>query len=177
MSFITTYTGKDFDPLNPQEDLIDICDIAHALSLLCRANGHFISFYSVGQHCINCSEEAAARGYSKRLQLACLLHDAAESYMADVTRPVKTLLPAYKEAEEHLLAQIYKKYLNTPLQREEEQAVRAIDDDMLRYEFSRLMKRNVFEDVPVLRSSPVTQFVPFEETEKRYKELFYRLGG
>ena len=52
MSSIKTYTGVMFDPLNPESELIDILDIAHALSMLCRANGHFRNFYSVGQHCI-----------------------------------------------------------------------------------------------------------------------------
>ena len=33
MSFITTYTKKYFDPLNVDESLLDIKDIAHALSL------------------------------------------------------------------------------------------------------------------------------------------------
>ena len=39
MSFITTYTKKYFDPLNVDESLLDIKDIAHALSLICRGNG------------------------------------------------------------------------------------------------------------------------------------------
>ena len=70
MSRILTYTKKMFDPIHPQPELIDIRDIAHALSMLCRANGHFHSFHSVGQHSIHCMKEARARGYSRRLQLA-----------------------------------------------------------------------------------------------------------
>ena len=54
VSEIMTYTGKMFDPLRPEWEKIDIADIAHALSMLCRANGHFPTFYSVAQHCINC---------------------------------------------------------------------------------------------------------------------------
>ena len=34
MSYITTYTGKHFDPVNPDASLLCIEDIAHALSLL-----------------------------------------------------------------------------------------------------------------------------------------------
>ena len=64
---ITTYTGKHFDPTHPDEELICIEDIAHALSLLCRGNGHVRTFFSVGQHCILCAKEAEARGYSGRL--------------------------------------------------------------------------------------------------------------
>lgn len=48
MSDIQTYSGIMFDPINVNSELIDINDIAHSLSLLCRANGHFKSFYSVG---------------------------------------------------------------------------------------------------------------------------------
>ena len=36
MSSITTYTGKHFDPVNPDIAMVDIKDVAHALSLLCR---------------------------------------------------------------------------------------------------------------------------------------------
>lgn len=89
MSYITTYTGKHFDPVNPDASLLCIEDIAHALSLLCRGNGHVQTFFSVGQHCIACAKEAQARGLSARLILACLLHDASECYMSDVPRPFK----------------------------------------------------------------------------------------
>ena len=44
MSEIMTYTKKMFDPLRPKPELVDITDIAHSLSMLCRANGHFRSF-------------------------------------------------------------------------------------------------------------------------------------
>ena len=89
MSFITTYTKKYFDPLNVDESLLDIKDIAHALSMLCRGNGHVKTFWSVGQHCICCAREAATRGLSNRMVLACLLHDASECYMSDVPTPFK----------------------------------------------------------------------------------------
>ena len=102
MGTITTYMGHRFDPVNPQMETLDIRDIAHALSLTCRGNGHVKQFYSVGQHCIMCAKEAAARGHSKRVILACLLHDASEAYLSDVTRPVKEELPQYKLIEEPL---------------------------------------------------------------------------
>ena len=123
MSEIMTCTKKMFDPLHPNRELIDIEDIAHALSMLCRANGHFRSFYSVAQHSINCMQEAKARGYCERLQLACLLHDASEAYLSDVTRPVKAELPQYKEIEEPLQQTIWDKWLHTPLTKEEQKQV------------------------------------------------------
>jgi len=47
MSHITTYTGKRFDPTNPDSALIDITDIAHALSYTCRGNGTGMSKASI----------------------------------------------------------------------------------------------------------------------------------
>ena len=131
MSSIKTYTGVMFVPLNPESELIDIFDIAHALSMLCRANGHFRSFYSVGRHCINCAMEAKAKGYSERVQLACLLHDASEAYLSDVTRPVKHELPKYLEIEKPLQNAIWQKYLGSALTEEENSQVFHIDDAML----------------------------------------------
>ena len=110
MSHITTFTGKHFDPLEPDASLIDIRDIAHALSLTCRGNGHVKTFFSVAQHCINCALEAEARGYSQRVMLACLIHDASEAYMSDVPRPFKQALPEYKKIEEQLLELIMKDF-------------------------------------------------------------------
>ena len=118
MSSIVTFTGKHFDPTAPEENLIDLSDIGHALSLICRGNGHVKYFYSVAQHSIACCREAQARGYSDRVQLACLLHDASEAYMSDVTRPVKALLTEYLKVEENLQNMIWNKYLKTPLTKE-----------------------------------------------------------
>ena len=83
-------------------------DIAHALSLLCRGGGQLSYFYSVGQHSLNCAAEAKARGWSKRQQLACLLHDASEAYMSDVPRPFKQHLSDYISHEKTLLDIVYK---------------------------------------------------------------------
>ena len=43
MSYITTYTRNHFNPVHPEAEKIDIQDIAHALSLTCRGNGHVSS--------------------------------------------------------------------------------------------------------------------------------------
>ena len=113
--YITTYTGKHFEPTNPNPELIRIEDIAHALSMICRGNGHVKTFWSVGQHCICCAREATARGLSNRMVLACLLHDASECYMSDVPTPFKNELPEYQEQEEHLLGIIYEKFLDVSI--------------------------------------------------------------
>ena len=168
MSAIMTYTGTMFDPLNPKPDQIDSRDIAHALSMLCRANGHFKTFYSVGQHCVNCMQEAAARGYSRKVQLACLLHDASEAYLSDVTRPVKQELPQYLEIEKPLQEAIWNKYLPEPMTPEERKQVQEIDDAMLYHEFLALMGTRLADTQPILHAKPEFDFVGFSYWETRY---------
>ena len=172
MSEIMTHTKKMFDPLHPQEALIDIVDIAHALSMLCRANGHFKSFYSVGQHSINCAREAAARGYSDRLQLACLLHDASEAYLSDVTRPVKAELPRYKEIEAPLQETIWNKWLGEPLTDGERKLVFQIDDAILAHEFLALMDTKLVEETPQIYSAPEFGFTGFAYCQQEFLNLF-----
>ena len=128
--------------------MICIEDIAHALSLICRGNGQVKTFFSVGQHCINCAREALARGYSRRVAFACLLHDASECYLSDVPRPFKKTLSGYKEQEKNLLDLIYQKYLGSPLNTKEEQLLKEI---------------HITIDYTVRA---------FEETEKEYLELY-----
>lgn len=82
--------------------------------------------------------EARARGYSARLQLACLLHDATECYMSDITRPVKLRLPAYKAAELVLMEMILQAFGINDLSPQEWQQIGVVDDCMLELEFERL---------------------------------------
>ena len=175
MSCIKTYTGVMFDPLSPIADLIDIRDIAHALSMLCRANGHFRQFYSVGQHSINCMREAAARGYTARVQLGCLLHDASEAYLSDVTRPVKAELPRYKEIEAPLQDAIWNKWLDAPLTQEETDQVFSVDDDILLHEFTELMGARIAPYLPNLHTAPQFSFIGFEQTKQQFLTLFTQL--
>ena len=175
MSEIMTCSKKMFDPLHPAVELIDIEDIAHALSMLCRANGHFPTFYSVGQHCINCMEEARARGYSLRVQLGCLLHDASEAYLSDVTRPVKAELPRYKEIEEPLQATIWNKWLTPTLTAEEEKLVFQVDDAILAHEFINIMGENIVQIIPELASAPEWSFTGFAVCRAEFLGLFSRL--
>ena len=164
-----------FDPLHPCEEQIIIEDIAHALSFLCRANGHFKSFYSVGQHCINCAREASARGYSKRVQLGCLLHDGSEAYLSDVTRPVKQEIPQYRQIEEPLQDVIWEKFLGEKLTEEENRQVFLIDDHIFENEFPALMGAQLYETIPQLQSQPQFQFESFQKTEEEFLSLFYFL--
>ena len=175
MSYITTYTGKHFDPVNPDMTQVNIQDIAHALSMLCRANGHFPTFYSVGQHSINCMKEAQAKGYSQKVQLGCLLHDASEAYLSDVTRPVKQELPRYKEIEAPLQEAIWNKWLPSPLTEQERAQVFSIDDAILIHEFLALMDTKLTDSIPELASKPTFSFTGFEACSREFLQLFHKL--
>ena len=175
MSCIMTRSKILIDPLAPNPELIYITDIAHALSMLCRANGHFKSFYSVGQHCINCAREAKARGYSRRVQLACLLHDASEAYLSDVTRPVKQELPQYKLIEEPLQAAIWAKWIAPTLTAEEERLVFLVDDDILEREFIALMEYQLSPELNPVFSQPEYAFTGFDTCRQEFLQLFEEL--
>lgn len=172
---ITTYTGAHFAPTEPDANEMRIEDIAHALSLLCRGNGHVKQFFSVGQHCLHCAREALARGLGSRMALVCLLHDASEAYLSDVPRPFKASLPQYKVLEEELLALIYEKYLGSPLTPEEEKALKQIDDEMLYYDLKVLLHDAPEGPAPAMKSEFFYEVLPFEQVEREYKELFFEL--
>lgn len=171
MSCITTYTGKHFDPTDPDPTLFDIRDIAHSLSLTCRGNGHVKTFFSVASHCVNCATEAELRGYSPRVCLACLIHDASEAYMSDVPRPFKHALPEYIKAEEKILELIYEHFLGSPITRRESEIIKRIDDDMLYFDLRELLNETG-EDEPAINIKLSYDFVPFAEVEAKYLELF-----
>lgn len=147
---ILTYTNTLFYPLAPKMDEVKLEDITHALSQMCRANGHFKTFYSVAQHSINCAKEARARGLSNRMQLACLLHDASEAYISDITRPVKCYLDEYRKIETHLQKVIYEKFGITDLTKEECLQIQDIDNALLHHEFECLHYQGIYESCPPL---------------------------
>lgn len=85
--WVQSFSGKRVYPLDPRPDEIDIGDIAHALSNLCRFCGHPRFFYSVAHHSVLASLYAPAGS-----ELPALLHDAAEAYMGDIARPWKRFI-------------------------------------------------------------------------------------
>ena len=176
-NYITTYVGKHFEPANPDPDAICIEDIAHALSLITRGNGHVKTFWSVGEHCINCAKEAQAQGLSDRMVLACLLHDASECYMSDIPRPFKQELPEYRSHEEHLLDMIYEKFLGSSLTEEEQTRLKEIDDAMLWYDLSVLLGEKPRGAAPKLQIELDYTVRPFAEVENEYLEIFRQAGG
>ncbi|MBQ1413064.1 MAG: hypothetical protein IIY93_07740 [Clostridia bacterium] len=174
-AYITTISGRRFDPTAPDREDIDITDIAHSLSLICRANGHFKAFFSVARHCVNCEKEAAARGYPVRVRLLCLLHDAAEAYMGDMTRPLKRQLPYYRECEARLIGDILAALDIDPPDEEEAALVKEIDDAMLCHEFRIFNGDVLITPPPVIHIHIEHSECPFTETKAEFLELYHAL--
>jgi len=171
--YITTSSKIHFTPLEPKKEEIYIGDIAHALSLMTRANGHFPEFYSVAQHSIQCCQEAAARGYSKRVVLACLLHDASEAYLADITRPVKKNLKGYLEIEKCLQDVIYERFLGEPLTEEEQSIVSSVDDALLCHEFYHYMGEMLFPTMLPIVTEPAFREEGFRDMEQLFLRFYH----
>lgn len=99
---ITVSTGERVDPLHMHDGDISVYDIAHSLSRQCRYNGHVGHFLSVARHSIWVADRLKETTGSVELELYGLLHDAAETYLGDMVRPLKhgpEIGRAYLEAE------------------------------------------------------------------------------
>lgn len=176
MSIMNTFTGLQFDPLTMTVQDVSLKDIAHALSFLCRGGGQTLFFYSVAQHSLNCAREAYARGWSERMILACLLHDASEAYISDIIRPVKVHLTNYLEIEEGIMNVIWKKFNLEDLSAEEHSMWRQIDNDILSAELPVLFPGEKNNSSAALHSSPDLIEHPFRDIETRFLKAAHTLG-
>ncbi len=141
-SWINTVSGKKFSILDPQEDQIDITDIAKGLSHIGRYSGQTKVFYSVAEHSYLASYAIDQRD---DLPLMALLHDSAEAYLGDVTSPLKALLPEYKGIEILVLSIILRKFGLPPALPHE---VEEVDRRMLATEAEVLFETNEEWSIP-----------------------------
>ena len=101
MPVIRTYpTLTLVDLEQPHLEDIHIEDVAHSLSMQCRYDGHCSDFYSVAEHSFWVEKLARDKWMlTPEESLVFFLHDAQEAYLHDLTSPLKSLLPAYRELE------------------------------------------------------------------------------
>ncbi len=153
-SSILTYTGKWFDILKPDPSLIDLLDIAGALSKLCRFGGHCRKFYSVAEHSIWAAELMRQRiGTDPVLIRWALLHDASEAYVVDIPRPAKAQLADYIKIEDAIQRTVAKRfYLPWPIPQE----VHEVDRDLLSLELRAYMPKQSEHLLPTLPAQGLT---------------------
>lgn len=104
-AFIETFTGRRFQPLDPDFAEIDVRDIAHSLSQQCRFTGHTICPYSVAEHSVRVRELVKSWDAPLSVQLWALMHDASEAYLVDIPSPLKCtpVFDLYRTAEKRLM--------------------------------------------------------------------------
>lgn len=154
---IRTHSGIYMNVFEPTLEMIDINDIAHALSHQCRFGGHLDTHYSVAQHSFHCAELV-----SEEHKLSALLHDASEAYLVDIPSPIKKELPNYKVLEDNLMKVIAEKFgFQFPLSKEVHEA----DVKMLHFEWDAFM----LGEKPKKETVPLSQYIACEP-ERMYCE-------
>lgn len=171
--WMQTHSGRAVYPMDLRPEDICIEDIAHALSMQCRYNGHSLRFYSVAEHCVLIARHL--RKVSDYMALNGLLHDATEAYLADVPRPVKPFLPGYKEAEQRAheaIAEAFGIQLALPL------AVHDADNRILHDERIQNMARSERDwGLAGVRLGVTLQFWAPERAKAEFLGLFEELYG
>lgn len=109
-NWMQTVSGRAFYVLDPRAEDVDIVDIAHALSAICRFGGHCTEFYSVAEHSVRVSVAIEDAGGSRADAFVGLLHDASEAYIGDIIWPLKQApeMAGYKQIEhrvEHAISE------------------------------------------------------------------------
>lgn len=170
MTYIQTAGRNYVDLADPDPDQIDIEDIAHGLSHICRWVGHTRQFYSVAEHsllCCNCADPEHA--------LEALLHDAAEAYVGDVSTPLKAMLgPIYTDIEQRIDRVIRAKY---GLPEQETLVVKRIDQSVMTLELQDIMHvTTTCQNVPRPRTGSVWYYPP-GIAKRAFLSRFYYLQG
>jgi len=134
---MSTLNGGVFDFDNLEDNEVLVSEIAGSLGKLCRFTGHCKVFYSVAQHSVLCSLMAKKHKMSKDLQYEALMHDAAEAYHGDPSRPFwASVGPEAARIKRAIEAAVRPKL---GLSMEPDPIIKVIDNRMLTTEKQQLM--------------------------------------
>ena len=159
--FIRTFSGIRFWPLDPLPEEVSPEDIAHALALKVRWQGHCKHFYSVGMHSLRVARVAGHLAFKEGMRVMPtyaygLLHDAAEAYLPDVPTPVKPFIAEWKSIEGRVESAILTHFNLPPMPPEIKAMVKRADRILLKIESTELFDNNGDADWPSLENIEVT---------------------
>jgi hypothetical protein len=99
-------SGKFLNLADPDPADVTLDAVAHGLAHTCRYAGQASGFYSVAEHACLVVLHLYEGGHDETVQWLGLHHDDAEAFVGDVSRPLKALLPEYKDIEERVFTAI-----------------------------------------------------------------------
>lgn len=99
--FISTLSGAKFFVKECNVQDVPMTDVANALALNCRFNGHIVRHYSVAEHSVLVSNLVSPEN-----ALYGLLHDYAEAFISDIPRPFKTTITGHNDFERAVMANV-----------------------------------------------------------------------
>ena len=187
-NWMQSFTGAQVWPLDPRVEDFRAEDIAHALACQNRFAGHAREPYSVGEHSVRASFAVDVAGcrtddQRRKLRLAALMHDATETYLVDLPRPIKRdpSLWGYRAAEERM-ATVIESWLRLPHGAFEWPAVKRVDHVMLVTEARDLLTLPPapWGQAQGAKVAPLSEvIVPWgwREAERRFRERFDELVG
>jgi hypothetical protein len=174
-SWMQTYSGRMFWPIDPRADEVHIADIAMALSNQCRYNGHCLRFYSVAEHSVLVSKLVEQKGADLNFVRWALLHDASEAYVCDVPRPLKPFMANYGELEGNVMKAIAEHF---ELEGSMPQIVKWFDTMILKAEMEQIMSAPPADWCLPEDPAPIVNIVGMDPLQargffmERYVELF-----
>lgn len=204
MSWTETYSGVQFDLVNPDAALVRLVDVAHGLAHANRFGGHATTGYSVAQHSVyvrdRVSERIAAssgalfpvgshgmpRREAARILFAALLHDCAETYVGDAIGPVKQLCPQLVELEDRVLRVVapalgadYDLMTSHPFIAEADHRALLTEAQWLVGEPGILTQRwrDLYPDLEPYDPELAPEPVAAERAERTFLQAFYELKG
>ena len=152
-----TMSGVIIDIMEPTQQMINIVDIANALSKIPRWGGHTPEFFSVAQHSILvetlCEED--------NLKKVALMHDATEAYLGDVIKPLKMVLGnSYEQIEDRFGRLIFERFgLDYSLMPE----IKKYDKFALNLEFESLHKNGDYIDTILRKPGKTLNYYLYAE--------------
>ena len=130
---IQSASGSYLDLHNLKPEDIQVTDIAHHLSHLCRFGGATFEFYSVAEHSIHVARVVNTMLGRPDLAMAALMHDASEAYLGDMRTPIKHMpeMAPYLKLEAEVQEVIHQHFGIPPLNEDDHNIIKQADLIML----------------------------------------------